>query len=292
VVAGVQEVIGQAEAALRAADFDTCYRMAVEGLRDRTDDPRLLALAGRAALELDLPDAASHLRRSVELAPGEPAAWRDLGLALVNEGDLPGAERALGEAIRLDPADVEGRIHLAHVSYARGAVDDAARLLTEAADRAPDDPVALRSLVDMHRVAGHHRAALEAVEALAARAPGDVLAQIDRAELQLLLGDLDAALATYRTLRQADDEPGHAAYAYHGMIEVEFRRERWRRALEAAIAATSVDRDPLTTDVLAFVAGLLFGEGDRPAPVRADLEHRLSERRAEHRRLHAEAFLP
>ena len=39
-----------------------------------------------------------------------------------------------------------------------------------------------------------------------------------------------------------DDDPEHEVYAYHGMIQAEMTRDRWRRALDLAIDATRVDR--------------------------------------------------
>jgi tetratricopeptide (TPR) repeat protein len=175
--------------------------------------------------------------------------------------------------------------------YLGGSVDEADRLLWEAATLAPDDIEPLRSLVEMHRMRGRTQAALEAASELARRAPEDVLSRLDLAELHLVTGNGPESLAAYRRLRELDTEPGHAGYLVHAMIEVEMQRERWRRALDLAITATSLDRNRLTTDLLAYVSTRLFGEGDRETPALADLEARLRERRATHRRLHAEALV-
>ena len=55
------------------------------------------------------------------------------------------------------------------------------------------------------------------------------------------------------------------------------RRERWRRALDLAVEATRVDRLGRTTDVLAFVVAQVFGEPDRPAPPREEVERALAD---------------
>ena len=78
-------------------------------------------------------------------------------------------------------------------------------------------------------------------------------------------------------------------YAFHGLIEVELRREHWRRALDLAVDATRVDRLGRTTDVLAFVVAQVFGEADRPAPEPRAGRRALARSRDEHRRLHEEA---
>jgi hypothetical protein len=52
-----------------------------------------------------------------------------------------------------------------------------------------------------------------------------------------------------------------------------------------------VDRLGRTTDVLAFIVAQVFGEGDRPAPAREDVDQALAASREEHRRLHEEALV-
>lgn len=279
-----------AENALAAADFKEAYRLALEGLNGRGGHPGLLAIAGRAALELGLDEAATYLGRLVELTPAEATAWRDLGAARLNSADLAGAEQALRTAVRLDPAEPGTRVSLGHLAYLGGAVDEAERQLSEAARLAPADATALRSLTEMRRLEGRTQAAIAAAEELLRRAPDDIAGTISLAELNLSVGNYDESMASYRRLCELDTEMGHAGHIIHGMVEVEIRRERWRRALDHAIIATALDRHRLTTDLLAFVTAQLFGRGEYPAPPRAEIESRLQARRTEHRRLHAELF--
>src|ERR1700722_1603126 len=136
----------QAQDAFDAADFGESYRLALEGLNGRADHPGLLAIAGRAAMELGLDEATIYLGRLVEQTPADATAWRDLGMARLNSADLAGAEQELRTAVQLDPADSAMRVSLGHVAYLGGAVDEADRQLSEAARIAPMDVTALRSL--------------------------------------------------------------------------------------------------------------------------------------------------
>lgn len=268
-----------------------CREHALRGLTEHPDDPELLQLAGRASLDLAHDDAVGYLRRLTEVRPDDGNAWRDLGVGLLGVGAAQEAADALDRAVTLVPDDQVARVNLAHVAYAMGDRERAVGLLTEAAQTAPDGLTARRSLLEIHRAAGDLRAALEVAQDIADRRPDDVLAMLDVAHLQLELGDAEAANAGFGRLREHDDEPGHGIFALHGMIEAEARAGRWRRALDRAIEATSLDRHPLTTHLLATAAARLFGESeDRTAPPWEELLQVLAEERSEHRQLHQEAI--
>ncbi|MFC5826888.1 tetratricopeptide repeat protein [Nonomuraea insulae] len=287
----IDDLVKRAGEAFAAADFQAGYLLALEGLRANPEHPSLLSIAGRSSLELGLGDAGHFLNRLVDQTPDDAVAWRDLAMALLGSAETTAAERALRTALRLDPGEPAARVNLGHVAYLNGSVEEAERLLWETAALVPGDVEALRSLIDMHRLNGRSQAALEAATELVSRAPDDVPARLDVAELQLALGNGAEALAEYRMLRKLDTEPGHAGYLVHAMVEVEIRRERWRRALDLVITATTIDRHRLTTDLLAFVSSRLFGEGERSAPAYSELKLRLEERRTIHRRIHAETRL-
>src|SRR6266542_6408270 len=107
----------------------------------------------------------------------------------------------------------------------------------------------------------------------------------------LALDRPENAVSEFARLGAIDDEPEHEIYALHGMIQAEIQRSRWRRALDLAIEATRVDRYGRTTDLLAFVVAEVFGQADRPAPSRAEIDEALAASQAEHRRLHAESLV-
>lgn len=279
---------GQAQAYYNAGNFRRCHEVAVQGLADSPEDVRLLRLAARAGLELNLEDAADYLQRVVNLQPDDVQSWHELGDALVDEGRMSEATAAFREALRLRPNDAEAMVDLGHLLYAQGKADEGIALLQQAAELEPGNLSTLRSLSDMFSRAGRPQEALSAAEQITRWQPEDVLATMDIADLNLALGSIDGSVAAYSRLRQIDPESEHEVYAYHGMIQAEMQRERWRRVLDLAIDATRVDRYGLTTDLLAFAVAQVFGAGDRPAPSRAEIDAALAAEHAEHRRIHIE----
>jgi tetratricopeptide (TPR) repeat protein len=286
-----EDALRQAQAYYNAGNFPRSRELAVQGLDARPDDLHLLRVAGRSSLELDEDDAATYLRKVVKLAPDDADSWHDLGTALVHEGQTQEAADAFREVVRLRPEDATALIDLGHTLYSLGQRDQAIGFLTRAANRERGNLATLRSLVEMYRDAGRPEAALNAAEQILEWQPQDLLALLDTAELHLALGHYDEALAAFGQLRALDADPQHGVYAYHGLIEAEMRREQWRRALDLAIDATRLDRDDLTTQLLAFVVAQVFGEGERPAPSRAELDTALAADRDEYRRLLSHAVV-
>jgi tetratricopeptide (TPR) repeat protein len=284
-----QDRAAEAEAAFAAGQLMKARTLAVEGLVDDPDDPRLLRVAGRASLELELDEAQRHLRALVQVAPDDAEAWRDLALAEVEAGNLPGSADAFAKVLALSPDDVGATVHLAHARNALGQVDESLALLQRAAEAAPERADILRSLIDMARHAGQVGAALEAARRLNEQDPKNVMAALDVAELLLADGQWRLAAGAFNRLRGVDTDEGHEAVACHGQAEALVRAEAWRQALDVTIDATRVDRHQLTTDLLAFIAAKLFGEADREARPWDELEAELATERVEHRRSHEEA---
>lgn len=281
--------IEEAEAALAAGQLMRARALAVEALVHDPDEPRLLRVAGKASLELELDDAARYLRSLVQVAPDDAAAWRDLAFAAMEDGDLSGSAEAFAKVLDLAPDDIASMIHLAYARHALGQTADAVQLLATAAGAAPERTDVLRSLAAMAKVAGDESTALSAARRLAEQDPKDVLAALDVAELLLAAGDHKGAAAAFARLRKTDRDEGHEVYACHGQVEALVLSANWRQALDAAIDATRVDRHQLTTDLLAFIASKLFGDADREARPWDELHAELAVERSEHRRVHEEA---
>jgi tetratricopeptide (TPR) repeat protein len=288
-IADSQNRAAEAEAAFAAGQLMKARTLAVEGLVEDPDDAGLLRVAGRASLELELDEAARHLRALVKVAPDDVDGWRDLAFAEVEAGDLPKSADAFAKVLELAPDDVAAMVHLAHARHALGQQDEALSLLLQAADRAPTRTDILRSLTDMARAAGQTQTALEGARRLAEADPKNVLAALDTAELLLADGQWRLAANAFGRLRTVDTDDGHEAVACHGQAEALVRAESWRQALDVTIDATRLDRHQLTTDLLAFIASKLFGEADREAKSWDELAAALDQERVEHRRTHEEA---
>jgi tetratricopeptide (TPR) repeat protein len=282
-------VAGDARASFDAGDFAGARDKAVAGLADRPDDSELLRLAGLSGLELDDPEAIDYLERAAAAAPDDPDAWRELGGALTLAGRLQEAGAAFRRAANLRPADTRVLVDLGHVVLGAGQADEALSYFEQARAHEPGNTEALPGLVEVYRRAGRLEDGLRVASELSDARPDDVVAALDVVDLALDLERLDEAEAAVARARSADDDPEHEVYLLHALIEIELRRERWRRALDLAVEATRMDRLGRTTDVLAYVVTQVFGEADRPAPPREEVERSLAASRDEHRRLHLEA---
>jgi tetratricopeptide (TPR) repeat protein len=278
----------RALALFEGGDYEGCRELVLAELVEHPKDVKLLQLAGKASTELDLDDAATYLKQAVEVEPDNADAWRDLAEAHLYRNRLTDAMEAIRQAVELRPEEAEGLVDLGLSAYAAGRHDDAISQLNKAVEREPGSAAARRALIDVYRATGKNDEALKAAEQLLQLQPDDVLATLDAAELNLALGRPENAVAEYSRLGAIDDDPEHEVYAYHGMIRAEMARNRWRRALDLAIEATRVDRYGRTTDLLAYVVAEVFGQADRPAPTRAEIDEALAASQAEHRRLHTE----
>jgi tetratricopeptide (TPR) repeat protein len=287
----VIEATDDPKALFDAGEFEQSRDAALRGLEQHPDDVALLRVAGRAGAELGHDDAIGYLERAVELEPENADAWRELGDVLLFENRLKEATRAFRQTVELRPNDVASLVQLAHAAYAAGDPEEAIGHIRQAVERDPNSHAARRALLEIYRAAGRDDDALAAAEELAESDPNDALAALDVAELYLKLDHPVDASSAFARLRKIDEDPEHEVYAYHGMIEAEIRRGRWRRALDLAIEATRIDRMGRTTDVLAYVVAQVFGGSDRPSPSREEVDEALAASRAEHRRLHEESLV-
>ncbi|MGH3105093.1 MAG: tetratricopeptide repeat protein [Gaiellaceae bacterium] len=233
-------------------------------------------------------DPVEDARRLVDARPDDGEAWHELGAALLEFDRLGEAADAFARAAELRPQEAAPLIDLAHSRFATGQLDLALLTIQEAVAREPRNASALFSTVELSRMAGRPEEALTAARQIVEAQPDDVSAILDVAELSLELGKLDDASSAFASLRGVEEDPEHEIYAFHGLIEVELRREEWRRALDLAVEAARADRYGRTTDLLAFATAQVFGARDRPAPSRDEVDAALAASRAEHRRLHAE----
>ena len=79
--------------------------------------------APRGELGSHDPAAIEELRANAEANPNDPAAARDLGIALFHSGDAPGAVESLERATNLDPRDESAVYFLARATDSAGLLD-------------------------------------------------------------------------------------------------------------------------------------------------------------------------
>jgi tetratricopeptide (TPR) repeat protein len=232
-------------------------------------------------------EAIETLERATDLAPEDPDAWRQLGIAHMTAGERKAAVEAFRTSLRLHPGQVPVLVDLGNLLFMLARPQEAIDALEQARRLLAGDVPILRNLADMYistsRLEEGLRTTLEILELL----PEDILACCDAAWLYLQSDRLDEAAAMFRTLRRIDPDQEHELYAVHGLVMTEIRRRNWRRALELAIDATRLDRYDLTTSFLIYTSNKLFGKSKenvaaKELDVRFEAEHR------EHRRQHAE----
>ena len=221
----------EAVLALDKGDAARAREISQELLSSAPEDARLLALAGRAALQLKLiAQAEALLGRSVLLAPAvaenrlwlaevlvlsgqadkalvtlkplldsatpEAAVLALAGRAQLQLSDLKAAEANLQRAARLRPADVQVRVALALTHLRQGRGESGVAEL-EAAARADPGSAADLALIEVRLDRREFDAAALAVDRLAAKRPGDALAELLRGRVALRRGDAARARSQF-----------------------------------------------------------------------------------------------
>jgi Tfp pilus assembly protein PilF len=148
--------------------------------------------------------AFQELKKATELAPGEPAAWANLGLVQLNENKLDEAATSIGKARTMAPNSLPIQQIEAALLQKQGKYDQALALLRKAADSGD-----IRAAYAAAQVAAQGGAAdAEAVQAglydqILKASPKNAVALAERARLAAKAGDaaaLNAALATMQAL--------------------------------------------------------------------------------------------
>jgi protein O-mannosyl-transferase len=149
-----------------------------------------------------------NLQKRATENPDDPAARRELGLALLEYGHYAAAQKQLERAVALTPDDVAALRGLAEVLTLRQENERAIQLFEKVLTLAPDDWQAHANLVTL--LAGNDpRAALQHAERAYALKPGEPRNSINLAEAYALNGRKAEAIALLaRVERQLDsDDP-------------------------------------------------------------------------------------
>jgi hypothetical protein len=135
--------------------------------------------------------AREHLERVIALAPGEPAAWADVGLLLLRQQDLDGALQRLTKAAQLAPDNADVQRLLGLTESRRGNLQESIRHWKRALRSSPDDAKAGYALaVDLDRQ-GTAESVAEAQATLASFADrtGNLVVRLEYARVAAKRGD-------------------------------------------------------------------------------------------------------
>ncbi|MBD8526746.1 tetratricopeptide repeat protein [Pseudomarimonas arenosa] len=165
------------------------------GQRVNPDHPLIIAVEGNlAAARGDLERAVKLLSAASKAAPNDTLILSSLGLVFLHSGQFAFAEQALRRSIALKPAMGALRWPLIEALRAQNRLDEVIRELQSILGEAPDNQRAVLML-------GHH---------------------------QLMLGQIDEALASYRRLLAAKPPIG----ALDGMLEMLSRAGQAKHGLQ------------------------------------------------------------
>ncbi|HEY2158839.1 MAG TPA: FG-GAP-like repeat-containing protein, partial [Isosphaeraceae bacterium] len=185
---------------------------------------------GVTALDVDANDnARQKLDRAVKLAPGEPAAWADLGLLEIRSRNYDAAANDLAKARELAPNVGAIERLLGLLDSQRGLPAAAIEHLRRAVELDPDDLRARAALAEeLEREAGPNGGPETAVEPLAQvreilkRQPDNLFALLEMARLAAKRGDAEALRDTVgRIGRFASEGPPMAQRAYDALKAVD-----------------------------------------------------------------------
>jgi tetratricopeptide (TPR) repeat protein len=90
----------------------------------------------------DLPEAAGHFIKALEIAPGYKSAHMGYGITLAKMKNLPAAESHLLEALSLDPASVSAHYNLGLLFYKQQRIAEAVHHFTRVLELQPLHPKA------------------------------------------------------------------------------------------------------------------------------------------------------
>ena len=186
----------------------------------------------RALAELQvglLDDAKRDFGKATELAPGEPAAWANLGLAHLRLGEFEGAKPPIDKAVELDPKSSDLVFLRGRLETSEGKLDEGIADYRRAADLEPRNMRVRYALADEVERAGGPNADAEAqrlLEEILKARPGNIAVLLERARVAAKHGDAAALRDSLRTL-----EPLSAAWPAAAVEQF--------RALQAAVAANN-----------------------------------------------------
>jgi Flp pilus assembly protein TadD len=203
----------QAERARREAAKGQRYQDVpdpwTEALLEDCYDPYKLRVAA-ATMESgkDLAGARRALTRALQLAPKDPAAHRELGRLMMEQGEFPGAREQLETATKLAPDDSENWIGLFKLASANRDAAEAKRVVLAGLSHCPSSPTLRLEHGRQLLAEGNPQAALLEFKEANRLRPNEPDALVQIGIAYLYLGDSADGVSAMREVLRV--QPDHA----------------------------------------------------------------------------------
>lgn len=237
-------------------DLDLARRLATEGAELAPRSAAMIAAEARVMIRAGLPQSLSQarFRDAQALDPESPSVLATLARSIAN--DTPDQALAMIEKLeKAAPRAADVHELRFRIYRDRGWAAEAAAALEKALERSPREGL-------LRDAAAFHRSLLRVDEAKAFEARALELAEptadVGRANAQLVAGDLDGAIASYRVASESSS--GARAPNLARISALELARGRVDAALQAARDAVAAD--PLEPSGLRALAIAQRAKGD------------------------------
>lgn len=206
--------------AQKRGDLETAESIYAQILDSDPADPGALHYLGLVRRSQSrISDSYSLLRRSIELAPGEPKFHLNLGIALLEDGHAVEAGKSIEKSIELKPNWALAYRHIAEAYWRSENIDGALNALSRAITLYPTHPVDLlliksRLLIETKRFSD----AISSIDLILAQAPDLAEAHLLRGHAWRELGNRPRALSSYRRALKLDPDFFDAKLAVAVMI--------------------------------------------------------------------------
>lgn len=194
-----------AQALLKSSQPSNAVAALAPALREATQDPQLLALAGQSYMQTrDFKNATTYLEKASALAPKAAAVHTSLGLSHLGKGEREKGLSELELAAELDPNSPNAAMALVQAQMSVKNYDKALAAAEALARQQPSNPLAhnMRGLVQMAK--GERGAARAAFEQAMALQPTFFPAVANLARMDLLDKKPDAARLRFEALLAKD----------------------------------------------------------------------------------------
>ncbi len=207
-------------------------------LKDATQDPQLLALAGESYMQVrDFGKASAYLEKAAELAPKAAAVRTSLGLSRLAQGDQARGLSELQLATSLDPKSAQATMALVQTEMNLKHYDKALAAVQSLEKAQPDNPQVQNLKGAVYMIKGDAAAARAAFEKAVALKPDFFPAVTNLARLDIQDKKPDAAKQRFEKLLAKDKNNYGAMAALGDLAMVQQRTDEATSWYEKASAA-------------------------------------------------------